>query len=104
MRYKIFFPSLIIIYFLVLFQTSFLSHFPVWGYTPNLILIVVLLWNILESEKDYTGLFAALASGFFLDIFSSHFIGLNVLILMSLALAIKFLIKKHVKISIFQRT
>ncbi len=104
MKHKIFFSSLIIIYFLVLFQTSFLSHFLVWGYTPNLVLIVVFLWNILESEKDHTGLFVALASGFFLDIFSSRFIGFNVLILLFFALLIKFFIKKHARISISQKT
>jgi rod shape-determining protein MreD len=104
MRYKIFFPFAIILYFLVLFQTSFLPHFSILGHTPNIVLLVVVLWNILENEKEYTGLLISLISGFFLDIFSSSFMGFNVLVFLSVAFVIKFLIKKHVKISVFQRS
>lgn len=103
MRYKIFFPALIFLYFLVLFQTSFLSHFPVLGYVLNLALIVVFFWNLFESQEDYTGIFLAVGAGFFLDIFSNHFIGFNVLIFLVVALAIKFFVKKHVGFSFFQK-
>lgn len=82
-------------YFLVLLQTTFL--------VPNLILILVILWNFIEKSKNYFGIYSALISGFFLDIFSSRPIGFYILILLVSAIFIKFFIKKYVRIPAIER-
>ncbi len=96
---KILIPALLILYFLTLFQTSFLVHFQIAGYTLNLVLVLVLAWNFLEDWKRFQGIFVALAGGLFLDIFSGHFIGFNILILVLMSLAIKIILKRYVGFS-----
>jgi rod shape-determining protein MreD len=83
-------------YFLALFQTSFLVNFKLFGLVPNLVLIAVVLINIFEKPRDYSGLGAGFAAGFFLDVFSQSFFGFHVLILFSLSLFIKVILKKYV--------
>lgn len=74
---KNFFLTVIIFYFLILLQNSFLSHFTIKGVYPNLILIAVLLLNLFEkSEKKYFGQASGFIGGFFLDIFSSLPLGI----------------------------
>ncbi len=90
-------------YILVLMQTSFLVHFRLWGYVPNLILIVVILLSIFNFHVKL-GVGAAFAGGFFLDIFSSHFIGFWILILLAVALFIKLVIQRYVRIPLIQST
>jgi len=99
MKYKTFLLSIVVLYFLTLFQTSFLVHFRILGYVPNLVLFFVVIWNFLENEKNSTGVFVSLVGGFFLDIFSNHFIGFNILILVLVSLAIKLILKKYVGFS-----
>ncbi len=58
------------LYFLVLFQVSFLSHFAIRGVYPNLILIVILLFSIFKTfDRDFHKILG-FVSGLFLDIFS----------------------------------
>ena len=90
--------SIIVFYFLVLIQTSFLVHFTVFDAVPNIVLILVVVWNILEKRKNYLGIINALIGGFFLDIFSNRFIGFYVLILVGLAIFIKLIFKRYVRI------
>ena len=96
--------SIIVFYFLVLIQTSFLVHFNILGIVPNLVLISVVLWNLFEKSKNYSGLYAALIGGFFLDIFSSRFIGFYVLILFTLAIFIKLIFKRYVRIPFIEKS
>jgi len=92
-------------YILTLFQTSFLIHFNVfleggfWGWTPNLILIAVILITVFEKPDPHTnfGVGVAFIGGFFLDIFSENFIGFHILILVILAFFIKFILRKYVR-------
>ena len=93
-------------YILTLFQTSFLTHFNIFlegflGWTPNLVLIAVILITIFENPDSRTnlGVEAAFVGGFFLDIFSENFIGFHILILIILAFFIKFILRKYVRIS-----
>lgn len=88
---------------LVLFQTSFLVHLNVAGIIPNLILIIVFLLNLLEKAQKNDGIFGAAISGFFWDIFSEKFIGFHILILISLAILIKLILKRYVRIQIIKR-
>jgi len=90
---------IVVFYLLTLLQTSFLVHFNIKGIIPNLVLITVILLNLFEQPKSYTGLISAFLGGFFLDIFSENFIGFYVLILVGLAISIKFIFKKYVKLS-----
>lgn len=89
--------SAIIFYFLVLFQSSFLVHFAVWGITPNLILLLVVFWNIFEDSKKKLGIYVALAAGFLLDVFSNRIIGFNIFILGTSAVFLKIIFYKYVR-------
>ena len=86
--------SIPIIYLLVLFQASFLAHF--WGI--NIVFIGLIIWNILENEKDKFGIYLAIIGGFFLDVFSTSFIGFNVLILFLIAVVLKLIFNKYVRL------
>lgn len=88
-------------YILVILQASFLVHFSLWGWVPNLILISVILLNIFNSDVKL-GVGAAVVGGFFLDIFSSNFIGFWILISLATALFIEFILKKHVRIPLIK--
>jgi len=95
-------------YILTLFQTSFLIHFNIFleggfgGWTPNLILIAVILITVFERPEKNLGIFLAFIGGFFLDIFSENFIGFHILVLVILALLIKFILRKYVRIPIIK--
>ena len=72
---------IILFYFLVLLQATFLVHFNIFGITFNLVLVLTIIWNIFEESKNPFGVFLAGINGLFLDIFSSGLIGFNILIL-----------------------
>lgn len=95
--------SVILFYFLALTQTSFLVHFTVWGIVPNLVLGLVILWNIFENSRDNFGLYNAVIGGFFLDVFSNRFIGFNILILVILAILIKIFFRRYVRIPFIEK-
>ena len=90
--------SIIALYLLVIFQTSFLVHFSFWGIIPNLIFILIIIWNLYENPDSSFGIYNAFTAGFFLDIFSDRIIGFNVLILVILAILIKLIFNKYVQI------
>ncbi len=90
--------SIIIVYFLALFQTSFLVHFSIWGMIPNLILILIFFWILFEDPESSFGIYNAFVAGFFLDIFSNWLIGFNILILVILALFLKLILNKYVRL------
>jgi cell shape-determining protein MreD len=92
---------IMILYFLILFQTSFLVHFPVFN-KIILILILVILINLFERPKDYFGIFSAFLAGFFLDIFSSKFIGYHILIFLSISIFLKFILS-YVRFPFFKK-
>lgn len=95
---------IVILYLLTLLQTGFLAHFLVWGRVLNLVLILIILWNFFENPKNYLGLYTAAIGGFFLDIFSSHFIGYNILILLGISILIKLIFRRYVKIPFLEET
>jgi rod shape-determining protein MreD len=96
-KLKLIFIAILLFYSFALLQTSFLTYFSVGNFTPNLILISVILFNLFTSKLNY-GVIIALIGGFFLDIFSSNFIGLWSLILLLIAFLIKFFLKRYVQI------
>jgi len=95
--------SIIILYFLVLLQASFFVHFAIGGIFPNLILILIIIWNVFEKPRNELGLYMALSGGFFLDIFSSFFIGYNILISMVLVILIKLIFRRYVRVPFFEK-
>jgi len=101
MEFKKFLFSVILYFALIIAETSFLL--PFWEKSKyfNLILISVAIWNIIEKRENLFGLTNAIIGGFFLDIFSSHFFGFYTIISVSIAIFIKFFIKKYVKIPWF---
>jgi len=68
-----------VFYVSALLQSSFLVHFNIAGVIPNLILILVCLLSFFEKSGRRQGLFGAVLGGFFLDIFSSSFIGISII-------------------------
>jgi len=98
------FLVVIIFYFLVLFQNNFLAHFAVNGWTINAVLCLVIFFNIVESmgwrHFRGTSLAASMAAGFFLDVFSSGFIGGYFLLFLALFSFFRLIFKKYVRISI----
>lgn len=81
--------SLIIFYFLALFQTSYLVLYQIKGASLNLILLLIISLNFFEKKEEKSGLWIGAIAGFYLDIFSSYFFGFYIL----LGLAIAFLVK-----------
>ena len=88
---------ILFLYFVVLLESSFFVHFKIFDKIPSLILLIVFFWNIFEKPKDLTGIFFAFWGGFLWDIFSSHFIGFYTLMLLILAIFIKFVIRKYIQ-------
>lgn len=85
------------LYILALLQTSFLIHFNIAGIVPNLILITVIILNFFEDSRKNSGIISAFLGGFFLDIFSNRPMGFYILILIALAIFIKFILKRYVR-------
>ncbi|XOB41870.1 MAG: rod shape-determining protein MreD [Candidatus Nealsonbacteria bacterium] len=88
---------IIVFYILALLQTSFLIHLSFFNITPNFILIAVLLLNLLEEPRKNNGIFGAVISGFFWDIFSNRPIGFHILILVGLAILIKVILRNYLR-------
>lgn len=90
--YKKNFLLIILFYILLLIQNNF--NIPI-----NLILISVIIICLFEKQDNLQkSLFLpAIIGGFFLDIFSEHFIGFWILILIALTIFIKLIFKKYVK-------
>jgi rod shape-determining protein MreD len=93
MKYKTLILVLFL-YFLTLFQGSFLSHFDIFGASLNLVLIFVCLLSFFEGSYKYSGIVLAFFAGFFVDIFSKSYLGASILLL----IIIYFLIKQAIYI------
>ena len=93
----------VLFYFLVLLQTTLLVYFPFWGILPNFAFIFVLLVSIFEKKKSSLGLFLAIITGFFLDIFSdSYFIGFYVILLAAMVIFVELILKKYTRVAFFK--
>lgn len=91
----------IFFYVLALFQTSFLIHFAFFSskiVSYSLILILIIFLNLFTSDHEWHGLGATFAAGFFWDVFSGSFIGFHILIFIGLAIFIKLILKKYVRV------
>ena len=95
---------LIILFYLIsLFQASFLIHFKIFSFFPNLILISQILITIFEDPKENLALFSSIPAGFFWDIFSENPFGLGIGVLFTISLFIKIILKEYVRIPALKR-
>lgn len=93
------------LYFLSVLQTSFLVHFRIWGFIPNLVILLIAIFGLLEKTESIfsRGIFLAFIGGFFLDLYSSHFFGFYTLISVFMVVAIKIILKRYVRIPFAKR-
>jgi len=83
-------------YFFALLQKSFFTHFSLFGFVPNLVFILFFLLVFFEgkflpalSGKNYQIIFLAATAGFFLDIFSSPYLGPFIVLLAIIGISLK---------------
>ncbi|MFH1509830.1 MAG: rod shape-determining protein MreD [Candidatus Nealsonbacteria bacterium] len=97
---------IIFIYFLALFQISFLSQFNFWGIVPNYVLLFVIFINIFEKQEGIIGLISALLGGIFMDIFSFssvYFFGFYTVIFLLIYLIMRFFLRNYVQVPIIKQ-
>jgi rod shape-determining protein MreD len=70
----------------VLLQTAVFSHLRVFGGQPDLIVLLVIAWSILDRDRE--GIVWAFVGGLFLDLFSGAPIGVSSLALMPMAFVV----------------
>lgn len=85
------------LYFLALLQSSFLPHFIISGYIPNLFFALMIFFIFFAPSVSFI---SAFLGGIFLDIFSTDFLGFNVLILLGILFFVRLFLKKYVQISL----
>ncbi|PIZ89974.1 MAG: hypothetical protein COX88_00930 [Candidatus Nealsonbacteria bacterium CG_4_10_14_0_2_um_filter_35_20] len=98
------FLILIIFYFLVLIQISFLPFFTIFSKNIHLILILIIVINLIEKPKGKVGLYSAIFGGIFLDISSSYyFLGFNTAVFLAISIFLKLILLRYVKLPSFQK-
>jgi rod shape-determining protein MreD len=105
-RFKKIIILVLIFYFLILMQASFLVHFSILGIVPNLVFIFVIFINILNFAQ-WQKFYSAIVGGFYLDIFSLSnpfgFFGFYTLTLIACYFFIKIILEKYVRFSFLQK-
>ncbi len=102
---------LVVFYFLILLQSSFLPSSFNWP-VLLLIFITVIISNVFESRERFFGLFLAFFSGLFLDLFSGslqinfwlfkvNFFGIYALSFLLIAFFIKYFIRQNVRFGLY---
>ncbi len=81
-------------YLLTIFQSSFLIHFAWHNTCLNLVLLVLIVLFFKKKREINEGFLLSFFAGFFIDIFSSHFFGLVILLFFLIYLLIE-KIKKY---------
>ncbi len=89
----------------IILQTSFLPHFYFlagrWFEWINFITLSIIAIALFEKRRRRFAWAAGAWGGFLLDIYSQRFFGFWMIALLAAVLAIKFLIKKYVRIPSF---
>ncbi|MCX6718369.1 MAG: rod shape-determining protein MreD [Candidatus Staskawiczbacteria bacterium] len=76
-------------YFFALLQSSFLSHFSLFGAVPNLVFILFFLLVFFEEGNNYQIIIWSAIAGIFLDLFSYTYLGLSVVLLIIFGFLLK---------------
>jgi rod shape-determining protein MreD len=84
---------LIVIYYLFLFEMSFLPFFTFFSFS----ILLIFLINIFENPKGRMGLFSAFFLGLMMDLYSAHYIGLMALGFLILSLLLKLILSRYVR-------
>lgn len=92
----------VLLFFLSVFQASFLPHLRIAGFSLNIVLLFVCLLSVAGQESLKTSILAAIVGGIFVDMFSSGFFGQWVLIFLSFALLSHFFFRRYARIPILQ--
>jgi len=82
-------------YLLILFQNSFLIHFGINRFIPNLVFIAVAVLSFLFPNSFVV--IGAIGGGFLLDVFSSKPFGFYTVIMFCLSILTMFILKKYVR-------
>ena len=90
----------VFLYILAVLQTGLFAHFAIKWFTINFIMIFCAIFNILEDPRKNGGFWLAIIGGFFLDIFSTNFLGFHIIFLMLLALLTKIFLRRYFNLSI----
>jgi len=89
----------ILLYFLILIEGAFLVHFKFLAALSNIfIFIFCFLYNLFEKKEKLLGVYVFGIAGLLMDVFSSHFLGLNAIILILLSLFVKLVLKEYIKV------
>lgn len=94
---------IIFFYIISLLETSFFIHFNFFPFFPNIILIFQILITLFEDPNKNLAIFSAVSAGFFWDIFSENPIGFSILILLSISVFLKIVLRKYVRIPILKQ-
>ena len=98
---------LFLFYILAILESSFLVHFKVFNFFPNLILISVVLINLFESPRRFLGISSSVFGGFFMDIFADpffsqsffgNFFGFYIIALVALSFSIKLILRQYIQL------
>jgi len=81
---------------LAMLQVSFLPHFPLWGWIPNLVLISLVVLAFFTSPR--TGFEAAFAGGFLLDLYSSLPFGFWIILSLILFFITRHILRNYVRL------
>ncbi|OHA73702.1 MAG: hypothetical protein A3A32_01020 [Candidatus Wildermuthbacteria bacterium RIFCSPLOWO2_01_FULL_48_35] len=84
-------------YLLVLLQIGFLPHLMPYEWYRYLLAFFVILITVCERPRGKLGFAAALAGGFFADVFSEGYMGTHLLLFLVLVFAIKFILRHYVR-------
>lgn len=77
-------------YFFAVLQNSFFIHFNLFGAVPNLIFIFFFLLVFFEQRnKSPRIVFFAITAGLLLDIFSTAYFGVSIILLIAIGLLVK---------------
>jgi hypothetical protein len=95
--FKNIFYSLFLSYFLILLQSSFFSHFEIFIYEINFIIILIFSILLLKERLKSFAFFNILFVGFFSDIFSLNFFGFWIILYLTFFVFFSLFIKKNIR-------
>lgn len=83
-------------FILAMLQVSFLPHFSLVGWVPNLVLITLVILASVVTPK--TGTIAALSGGFFLDVYSVLPFGFWIILSLVVFFAARYFLQYYVRL------
>ncbi len=91
-------------FFLFLLQFAFLPAVFHFALIPNLLMLTVAFYTLLENPNKNGAFFLALYVGFLHDLVLYGFFGTYMVIFFAAVFFLKYILKNHVQISAFKKT